>query len=187
SQVDTEGGHAGKRFGVVFCDISENAEYDSLSRTQAAVATAEYLVKTFDVPAIIGPSSSPDTLAVFEAVEADGVLVMTPSATSTELTSADVPVTSDENPGLLWRTAPPDSIQGLAIAKHFKQLDPKPQHVVVIHEQGAYGEALSSVFKSTYATAGETVELLAYANVNQRDSHVVAAAQSPADTVLFVS
>jgi hypothetical protein len=58
-------------FGVVFCDIqndSEDVAYDSLTRPEAVVASARYLAFDLDVAAIIGPSASADSIAVFEAL-----------------------------------------------------------------------------------------------------------------------
>ena len=186
-QLTDQGGYDGKNFGIVFCDVAEDPKYDSLARTEAAVSAARHLVDAYAVPAIIGPSASPDALAVFEAVENDGVLVMSPAATSPELTSADVPVASNDAPGLLWRTAPPDSIQGLAIAKWFEQSQPSVTHVAVIYEQGPYGTGLKDVFVSAFATASETVDELPFANASARDTATLQAGASAAQAVLFFS
>ena len=49
---------------------------------------------------------------------------MSPSATSPALTELE-PAASDETPGLLWRTVPPDSLQGRVIVSFGNQhLDP---------------------------------------------------------------
>jgi branched-chain amino acid transport system substrate-binding protein len=134
--------------------VQEDANLDSLSHTEAAVGSALYLAD-IGVPALIGPASSNDVEAVFTEFKSErrDVLIISPSATSPMLTALRGPV-SDAAPGLLWRTAPPDSLQGRAIA--FDMLNgrgvpavPVPA-VAIIYERGAYGDALVRVFTSNY-------------------------------------
>jgi len=82
TQVNEAKGVDGRLFGIVFCDVAESATYDSAKRTDAAVASALYLADVVGVSAIVGPSSSTDALAVFNAVKAaeaqQGPLVVVP-------------------------------------------------------------------------------------------------------------
>jgi branched-chain amino acid transport system substrate-binding protein len=157
-QVNEEEGVDGRQFGAVFCTIEESDEFDGLSREEAAKASAEFLVDVVGVPAIVGPAASTDTQAVFQDVGADGVLVISPSATSPALTQLDPPEVSNEAPGLLWRTAPSDALQGVVIAADM--LDPGEGRefpvgrVAVIHEVGAYGDGLYEVFSRAFTAAG---------------------------------
>jgi ABC-type branched-subunit amino acid transport system substrate-binding protein len=176
----TEVGEAleGQPLGMVFCDIAGE------DRTAAAVSSAGYLVKTLGAPAIIGPSASSDTQQVWEAVRGDGAVVISPAATSPALTDLE-PVASDQRPGLLWRTAPPDSLQGRAIAEDM--LARGVRHAMVMREGGAYGEGLAAVFTGELTRGGGQVELVAVASETQIGSAVELAARSAAGEVLFIS
>src|SRR5690606_38317170 len=125
----------GRELGIVFCTIEENTELDELARVDAALETADFLVHDLGVPAIIGPSSSSDVQAVFTALRDTGTLVISPAATSPALTDIDVTSPTDDTPGLLWRTAPPDSLPGAAIASDMSAR--AISKVAVIHAVGA--------------------------------------------------
>lgn len=186
-QVNEEKGLDGRLFGAVFCDIAEDAKYDSLKRTDAAVASATYLATSLGVPAIVGPSASTDTLAVFEAVKTSDVLVISPSATSPTLTGRDVAQASDAAPGLLWRTAPPDTLQGEAMSRHIRATFPTVNAVGVIHEKGAYGDALAKVFSDSFSGEGRTVTTFPYETTGQRDAGIVDAGTRSFGVVVFIS
>ena len=109
-QVNDEGGVEGKEFAVVYCTYEADLAFDDLEPADAAVASAHYLVDQLGVPAILGPAGSADTSAVYQALANTGTLVMSPSATSPALTGLDSDA-SDAAPGLLWRTAPPDTLR----------------------------------------------------------------------------
>ncbi|MBX3220115.1 MAG: ABC transporter substrate-binding protein [Labilithrix sp.] len=187
TQVNEEKGLDGRPFGVVFCDVAENAQYDSLKRTDAAVASARYLADVLGVPAIVGPSASGDAIAVFDAVKDQGVLVISPAASSPALTGHDVQTATDEAPGLLWRTAVPDTLQGAAIARHLTTSFPTATSVVVVNEKGPYGTSLAEVFTAAFNGGGRTVETIAYETASQRDAAIVQAAVSTPAFVLFFS
>ncbi len=185
TEVNKEGGLAGKSMAFVFCDIEQNPQYDSLSRTDAAVETARYLASDIGAPAIVGPSSSNDTLAVYNAVKDSGTLVISPAATSPALTGVDTPSATDQAPGLLWRTVPPDSLQGAAIAKYL--LGQGVKDVAIVQESGAYGEGLASVFLPAFQNGGGTAHAYAFGSQPQRDSAINSAGTDPAQEVLFIS
>ena len=187
-QANAEGGITGREFGVVFCTIEESDTLDTLSRQEAAVDSARHLVDIIGVPAIIGPAASSDTQAVFLEVRDDRVLVISPSATSPALSSLDPIEVGDDSPGLLWRTAPPDSLQGQAIAADMSQAAQgrieAVDSVAVIQETGAYGEGLAAVFADAF-TGSETFYL--YDDPESLTEAVTRAGQGPFDEVLFVS
>lgn len=185
TEVDQQGGLGGKSIAFVFCDIEQNSAIDKLSRTDAAVETARYLARQIGVPAIVGPSSSPDTLAVFNAVKDYGTLVISPAATSPALTGIDTPAATDENPGLLWRTVPPDSLQGNAIAKYL--LGQGVKSVALVEETGAYGEGLAGVFLPAFQQGGGNAHVYSFTSPALRDSAIKSAGSDPASEVLFIS
>jgi branched-chain amino acid transport system substrate-binding protein len=187
TQVAEKQGLWGHELGVVFCDIAKDSKYDSLDRTQAAIASAHYLADAIGVPAIVGPSSSTDTLGVFQALKGQDVLVISPSATSPALTDAEGFTPTDGKPGMLWRTAPPDTIQGLAIAKYLQGLSPQVGSVEVVAEKGPYGEGLAAVFLQAFPGGGSVAHLSLFSSTSERDAAVVAAGKTASEWVLFVS
>lgn len=186
-QVNDEGGLDGRELGVVFCNIAEDPKVDSATRSEAAVASAQYLSGVMGVPAIIGPSASTDTLAVFQALSGSGTLLISPAATSPALTGIDVAKATDDAPGLLWRTAPPDTVQGAAIARFLNEQTPPVTSVWVIHETGIYGEALTGVFLPELQANGGTGTVREFSTQTELDSAVNEAAGSSAEWVLFIS
>jgi branched-chain amino acid transport system substrate-binding protein len=188
TQVNEQNGLDGHLFGTVFCDIAEDPRYDSLKRTDAAIATARYLADVIGVPAIVGPSASGDALAVFDATREQGVLVISPAASSPALTGHDVQTASDQEPGLLWRTAATDTLQGAAIARHLSTTRPTDTDVVVVHERGPYGDALAAVFTASFEQAGGRVaKTLSFGTSAERDAAVLEAPASTPPFVLFFS
>ncbi len=187
TQLGDKGGLDGKTLGLVFCDIAQKNAYDPLTRNEAAVASAKYLVSTLGVPAIVGPSSSPDTLSVFAALQGTQTLVISPAATSSLLGEVDTQDPTDDAPGLLWRTAPPDTVQGEAIARFFAKQSPPVSGAWVIHEAGAYGESLANVFSVEYQKSGGVATIRAFASATERDTAVIEAGDSAAPWVLFLS
>jgi branched-chain amino acid transport system substrate-binding protein len=187
AQANAAGGLEGRLFAQVFCTVEPNTEYDELARADAAVASAEWLVGTLGVPAIVGPSASGDASAVFAAIRETQTLLISPSATSPALTGEDNTMPSDESPGFLWRTAPPDSIQGKVIAEDLRARDVST--VEVVYQIGAYGEELSRVFQEEFAKLGGTSDgsPSVYTDATEIGPIASSIADSSADTVLFIS
>lgn len=185
-QVNEKLGLAGRPVGVVFCDISQSSKYDPLSRTDAAIDSALYLSDVIGAPAIVGPSSSTDTLEVFTRLAKRDVLLISPAATSPALTQVEPPA-SDGQPGMLWRTAPPDTIQGQAIAEYLSQLSPLVTGVDVIAEAGPYGEQLATVFQQSFQGPKNTVNVSVFGSTSERDAAVVTAGKTSSQWVLFIS
>lgn len=202
-QANDSGGINNVELAAVFCTIDEGLE-DGLELTEAAIANARYLVDVVGVPAIVGPARSSVTLAVFQAladdraaeqaatgIARDGTLVITPSGTSNALSDLDQSMPDDANPGLLWRTAPPDSLQGFAIAT-----DMGPEGVLngraaeiatvaAIFEEGPYGDGLAQAFGNQFT--GQ-VTLFPFNSAEARDAAIAAVAEEPMfEEVLFVS
>ncbi len=190
--ANDQNGLEGRRFGVIFCNIAKDAAFDPLDRTQAAVAMAGYLRDVYGVRAIIGPAASQDTLAVAEALRGDDVLVISPSATSPILTDLDPVPASDETPGLVWRTAPPDSLQGIAIAEDMRGRVPTTEtstRVAVVFETGPYGEFLADAFQRRFRDLGGMTTASSFETSAERDEAILraVAGDERADEVLFVS
>jgi branched-chain amino acid transport system substrate-binding protein len=171
----------GRPLAAVFCDIAQKTEYDGLTRTQAAVESGKLLAK-LGVAAIIGPSASADAEQVWNAVRGLGTVVISPAATSPSLVALE-PESSDGKPGLLWRVAPPDSLQGIVIADDVLS---RGKEVAVIRESGAYGEGLAQVFQERFTAAGGKATILSLTSETQiGETAVMAAGQAP--EILFIS
>lgn len=121
-----------------------------LSCTDAddALRAARHLAEVVHVPAIIGPAFSGVTTNVAKVVTVPrGVLIISPSATSPQLTALD-------DNGLVWRTAPSDVLQATAMIQLVqKEVEPGVRsalsltpadkiRVAVVHKGDAYGSGL---------------------------------------------
>lgn len=186
-QLTDKEGLEGMLPAVIDCDIEEGLYEDELDAEGAAVATATWLADTVGVPAIVGPASSSHVEAAYLAIKDFGTLMISPSATSPSLTALDASMATDDEPGRLWRTAPPDSLQGLAIATDMN--DRGINKVAVIYQIGAYGEGLDTVFSETFADLGHQSVSFPFDNETAR-SEAITTAGDPSnsfDEVLFIS
>jgi ABC-type branched-subunit amino acid transport system substrate-binding protein len=175
-----------RKFGLVSCDISQDPKYDALDESGAAIEVAKYLRDKAGVRAVLGPMASDPTLAVWEAMKDRDLLIMSPSSTSNALTQIDTKTATDDTPGLLWRTAGPDAIQGAAMASYLAEQTPAVTRAVVLHTTGAYGDGLAESFEASFRSKGGTTERLPFATTAQRDSQLVAAgAKAPAWLVII--
>lgn len=160
-QVNNYGGIEGRDFGMVQCDYAEDLEIDSLSADEAASAGALYLAQTLGVSAIIGPATSSQSQTAYNALHnettEEDVVFISPSATSTSLTTIDGVSPDEDSPGLFWRTAPPDDLQGKVIAQLVTGDPRNLNRVVALHEAGPYGQGLYEAFDLNYA--GDSTEL----------------------------
>jgi branched-chain amino acid transport system substrate-binding protein len=100
-------GVGGKEFVLHLCDTAFDPER---TKTQA-----RWLVEDRKVVAMLTAGSS-QTLAATSVTLPAGVLTMSSSATSPELTAVQDTQSGAVAPGLLWRTSPSDLIQGKVIA-----------------------------------------------------------------------
>jgi branched-chain amino acid transport system substrate-binding protein len=150
-QVNQNGGLDGQRYAIVHCDY-EAMVGDDLDDIQAVEMLAPFLANGFGVPAIIGPRGSSRTEATYNAVRDAGVVVVSPSATSPALTALDGTNPTNDAPGFLWRTAPPDSLQSEVIAADMRARG--VLRTAVIFQQGAYGDALANLFVQRFTEGG---------------------------------
>jgi ABC-type branched-subunit amino acid transport system substrate-binding protein len=159
SQANANGGLDGRLFAMVHCTIEEGFPADGLPKAEATVEVATWLADALGVPAIVGPAASGDTEIVYATVAGLGTLVISPSATSPSLTPLDGLSSTDASPGLLWRTAPPDSVQGVAIAWDmtvFRDPVDRSFDVAVVYQTGPYGEGLEQTFTDAMNARGGT-------------------------------
>lgn len=97
------------------------------------------------VHVIIGAGASGVSRAVLPDVVQAGMVLFSPSNTEASLTDLD-----DEN--RYFRTAPPDSLQGRALADVI--LRDGPQQIAIVARQDSYGEGLQEIVRSELERAG---------------------------------
>lgn len=119
----------------------------------AATAAASRLVTAENVHAIIGADCSGASAAVLKAVaRPNGIVMISPSATSPALTSA-------EDDGLFFRTAPSDARQGEILASALVKAG--IMTVAVSYSNSDYGKGLDEAFETAYKAAGGKITISA--------------------------
>jgi ABC-type branched-subunit amino acid transport system substrate-binding protein len=160
-QVGRLGADTELEFAYVACDYTANAG-DDLGDEAATRAVTDYLVNVLHVPAIVGPRGSGRTLFAFDASEGSETVIISPSATSPELTDAEPFTPTDANPGRLWRTAPPDTLQSVAIAGDL--VDRGVTSIAILAKEGAYGDGLAALLQTRFEASGGTVHRESFAD-----------------------
>ncbi len=117
----------------------------------AATAAAERLVTGDGVKGIMGADCSGVTGAILSNVAlANGTVMVSPSATSPALSTA-------EDNGLFFRTAPSDARQGVVMTEVLMELGIK--EVAVTYTNNDYGKGLADSFQAAYEAAGGAVTI----------------------------
>ena len=115
----------------------------------AATASAERLVTSDSVVAIMGADCSGVTIAVTNNVAVpNGIVIVSPSATSPALSTI-------EDNGLFFRTAPSDARQGEVIAAILA--NEGVTNVAVTYTNNDYGKGLASSFEGAFQAHGGSV------------------------------
>lgn len=145
-EINRQGGlNNGRKIGVLFCDNggpgnkATGAERDPLNKH-----ALDYLSGVLGAPAIVGPLSSSDSLTLVNHIKEKGYpsVLISPSATSPDLTEIDDKIEETDPYGLFWRTCPSDLLQGLVLAN---DVIPAAQSLSVIYIKDPYGEGLAKV------------------------------------------
>ena len=117
----------------------------------AAAAAGERLVTSDRVDGIVGAMCSGATIAVLQNVALpNGVVMISPSATSPALSTM-------EDNGLFFRTAPSDARQGQVMADII--MDRGIDTVAVSYTNNDYGKGLADSFEAAFTDMGGTVTL----------------------------
>lgn len=119
---------------------------DSGCNAQIATDTVTKMVNLSNVVAMVGPHCSGATLAAANTVTIPaGVAVVSPSATSPEVTGLD-------DKSTVFRTVPSDDFQGRSLARTL--LAKGTKKVAVAYLNNDYGKGLAEAFKSEFTTKG---------------------------------
>jgi branched-chain amino acid transport system substrate-binding protein len=189
-QVNDSQGLDGRNFAIVQCSYEESSALDDLAAEEAAIHAIEWMVDYVGPSAVVGPATSGNSEAAYLAVaeRQDAPVFISPSATSPALTYIDGDVKTDEAPGLFWRTAPPDSLQGQVLAFDVARTLPQgAQRVAIMYQSGPYGTGLADFFEANYVQGEHVVKLYEFDNDTTRDNAVNLAAVEALDAVVFIS
>ncbi|MER7888893.1 ABC transporter substrate-binding protein [Micromonospora sp. NPDC094482] len=127
---------------------------DGTSPAVAKATVARFVQSGVDV--IIGAGGSGISREVLPDVVQAGRILFSPSNTDSSLTEV-------EDNGLYFRTAPPDSLQGRALADVI--LRDGSQRIAIVARKDSYGEGLQAVVKTELEQAGisaDRLKLLTY-------------------------
>ncbi|MEV6817081.1 ABC transporter substrate-binding protein, partial [Micromonospora sp. NPDC051296] len=127
---------------------------DGTNPTVAKATVASHI--DAGVHVIIGAGASTISAAVLPDVVDAGRVLFSPSNTAASLTTAD-------DNGLYFRTAPPDGLQGRALADVI--LRDGPQKIAIVARKDSYGEGLQDIVRTELERAGfggDKVKLLGY-------------------------
>ena len=158
--------------------VSERADSTCID-SSAAAAAAERLITSEGIKGIMGADCSGVTGAILSNVAVpNGMVMISPSATSPGLSTA-------EDNGLFFRTAPSDARQGEVLAEILDSRD--IDEVAVTYTNNDYGKGLSDSFVSSFEEDGGTVTLVSPHEDNKADySAEVGALASAGGDVLVV-
>ena len=184
-QANEQGGLDGRDFALIECDNQADSDFDDLTQEDANTTNTEWLSDSIGVPGIVGPATSGRSEAAYQIAAPLGTLLISPSATSPALTDIDGLTSTDDEPGLFWRTAPPDSLQGEVIASYMIN-ELSANAVSVVHEIGPYGEGLADAFIENFEGTGRTVVKRSFSTTSERDEAVAGAAGGGFDQLLFI-
>ncbi|MEV6419931.1 high-affinity branched-chain amino acid ABC transporter substrate-binding protein [Streptomyces sp. NPDC051662] len=149
--INAKGGVDGK--------MLEAKEYDDAADPKHAVAVANKVVND-GVKFVIGHLTSPAAQPASDIYEDEGVIMITPAATSPEITARGY--------RLVFRTFGLDSAQGPAAGNYIAD-HVKPKTVAVLHDKQQYGEGLAIAVKQTLEGKGVKVAVFEGLNAGDKD------------------
>jgi len=144
----------------------------------AATATAERLITSDGVSAIMGADCSGVTTAVLQNVAtAKGVVMISPSATSPALSTI-------EDNGLFFRTSPSDARQGEVLAQILKEKNIKS--AAMSYTNNDYGKGLADSIQKNFEAIGGKITISASHEDGKGDygAEVAALAQAGGDVLI---
>lgn len=149
--ANAAGGVNGKKIEVVTVD-------DACEPKQGPVAANR--VVNDKIHYVVGPVCSGASIAAAPIYNNEGVVVVTPSATSPNLTDG-------KNYHYIFRTIGRDDQQGPSAAK-FIASKIKPKKVAVLHDKQSYGQGIAAAVRDDLKKAG--IEVVLFEGINAGDS-----------------
>jgi branched-chain amino acid transport system substrate-binding protein len=169
-KINAAGGIDGKQVVLVI--------EDDQCKEEVAVNTAAKLVGE-EVVAVIGHICSGATKAALDIYNASGILAISPSATSPELTQ------SGDYPNFLRTIAPDDAQARLQVDFAVNELGAKK--IAVLHDKGDYGKGLAEFAQAAIGDTAAEVVVFEGVTPGAVDYSAVinSIARSGADTVIY--
>jgi len=137
-QINEAGGIEGREIQISYKDTK--------AATRTGVNVTQQLVNVNGVPAIIGGIVSGVTLAAAKVTERNEVVLISPTASSPDLSDAGE---------YIFRNFPSDNLEGRVMAKFMHNRE--VSNVAIIQLRNDYGEGVASVFKEAFQNHGGEV------------------------------
>jgi branched-chain amino acid transport system substrate-binding protein len=155
------------------------AQADDGTDPTVASQSLDRLLNSDKVDAIMGPASSTTMLGILDKVRGAGVLTCSGSTTSAELTRA-------KSDGYFFRTAPPDRLQGPALAELI--LKDGHSEVGILVRNDSYGVGFGRSLKKALKDGGaKVVADVAYdADATNFDADVQKVADKDPDAIVVI-
>jgi len=150
-RYNAQGGINGKQLEMVVVD-------DGCEPKQAPVAANR--VVNDKIGFVVGHVCSGATIAATDIYNNEGVVMVTPSATSPA-------VTDGKNYDFIFRTIGRDDQQG-PFAADFILKQIKPKKIAVLHDKQSYGQGIATAVRDTLSKAG--TEVAVFEGINAGDS-----------------
>jgi branched-chain amino acid transport system substrate-binding protein len=194
-EINANGGlNKGQPLGVVFCDNGGPGD-DATGGARSALdeKALDYLAGTLGVPYIVGPLTSADAIELIADITKNQypTVLISPSATSAELTMVDDKLQPSEKYGLFWRTCPDDTLQAKVLATDvIGAATPAIATVTVVYINDAYGVGLGTAFQTDFGM--NQVTLVPYDDTTPGDPTALAtlgakAVKVDSDAVLVIA
>jgi branched-chain amino acid transport system substrate-binding protein len=130
---------------------TEDTQLGAPTGTAEALKGAQALAGSSKVLGVVGPAGSNEIVGVTKSLKDAGLAWVSGSSTRTELT------TDGTRTGYMFRTVPPDAIQGPTAANYIiNKL--KYKRVYIIDDQETYSTGLADTVQARLRAAGVTVE-----------------------------
>ncbi|MBI3035581.1 ABC transporter substrate-binding protein [Candidatus Woesearchaeota archaeon] len=138
-EINSKGGVNGKKLEAIYEDSKCNPKDGN--------AAAQKLVNVDKVKVIVGGACSGETLGAAPITEANKVILISPTASSPDVTNAG---------DFVFRTYPTDAYAGI-IAANYAYIELKARKAALVTESTDYAQGLRKVFKENFAKLGGEV------------------------------
>jgi branched-chain amino acid transport system substrate-binding protein len=130
---------------------TEDTQLGAPTGTAEALKGAQALASSPSVLGVAGPAGSNEIVGVTKSLKDGGLAWVSGSSTRTSLT------TDGTRTGFMFRTVPPDAIQGPTAANYIIKVL-KYKRVYIIDDQETYSTGLADTVQATLKAAGVTVQ-----------------------------
>lgn len=146
----TVANEAAKKAGV---DMKVNlVSADTQGDAQAALSAARLLADK-GASCMMGPDTTPESIAILNGVTMQKKITLWPLATSVALRKV-------KDDGTIFRTVAADDLQSKALVRAIEDEVGKGKKVVVIYRNEPYGAALAASFNKDWKAAGGTIDTI---------------------------